>query len=299
MITTSGPWFTDEHGRTLILRGVNLGGSSKVPVRPDGATYLREGFFDHRDVSFVGRPFPLEEADEHFAPPARLGLRPSCACWSPGRRSSTPGPGQLRRGVPRLRARDRREGRPSTASTCSSIRTRTCGAASPAATARRAGRSRRSASTSTQLCTRPARPSSTQLHGDPFPRMIWPTNDDQARHRHHVHAVLRRQRLRARDPHRRRAGAGVPPAPLHRRHVPAGRAAARPAQRGGLRHAERAGAAATSAGRSARARAASCSWARARRPFAGDAARRRPSRRRSTCGRRGSPGSKRTRHARR
>ena len=24
MITTSGPWFTDEHGRTLILRGVNL-----------------------------------------------------------------------------------------------------------------------------------------------------------------------------------------------------------------------------------------------------------------------------------
>ena len=62
-----GPWFKDEHGRTLILRGANLGGSTKVPYRPDGATYIREGFFDHRDVSFVGRPFPLDEADEHFA----------------------------------------------------------------------------------------------------------------------------------------------------------------------------------------------------------------------------------------
>ncbi len=65
MIHTEGHWFKDEHGRTLILRGVNLGGSSKVPW--GRATCIREGFFDHRNVSFVGRPFPLEEADEHFA----------------------------------------------------------------------------------------------------------------------------------------------------------------------------------------------------------------------------------------
>ena len=65
-IQIDGPWFKDEHGRTLILRGVNLGGSSKVPY-PHGATHIREGFFEHRDVSFVGRPFPLEEADEHFS----------------------------------------------------------------------------------------------------------------------------------------------------------------------------------------------------------------------------------------
>ncbi|MEA4909779.1 MAG: cellulase family glycosylhydrolase [Anaerolineaceae bacterium] len=61
-----GSWFKDEYGRTLLLRGVCLGGSSKVPARPDGATHHLEGFFDHRNVSFVGRPFPLEEADEHF-----------------------------------------------------------------------------------------------------------------------------------------------------------------------------------------------------------------------------------------
>ena len=66
MIHTDGPWFKDESGRTLILRGVNLGGSSKVPAKPDGATYIRDSFFNHREVSFVGRPFPLQEADEHF-----------------------------------------------------------------------------------------------------------------------------------------------------------------------------------------------------------------------------------------
>ncbi|MFH2102416.1 MAG: cellulase family glycosylhydrolase [Chloroflexota bacterium] len=66
MLRIEDSHFKDEDGRTLMLRGVNLGGSSKVPSRPDGATYRRDGFFDHRQVSFVGRPFPLEDADEHF-----------------------------------------------------------------------------------------------------------------------------------------------------------------------------------------------------------------------------------------
>jgi len=45
---------------------VNLGGSSKIPRSPDGATHLPDSLRDHRHVSFVGRPFPLDEADEHF-----------------------------------------------------------------------------------------------------------------------------------------------------------------------------------------------------------------------------------------
>ncbi|MEE8356824.1 MAG: cellulase family glycosylhydrolase, partial [Anaerolineales bacterium] len=61
-----GSKIKDECGRTLMLRGVNLGGSSKVPFTPNGATHCNEGFFDHKNVSFVGRPFPLQEADEHF-----------------------------------------------------------------------------------------------------------------------------------------------------------------------------------------------------------------------------------------
>lgn len=64
---TDGIWFKDSNNRTLILRGANLGGSTKVPFSPSGATYRNEGFYDHRNVSFVGRPFPLEEADEHLS----------------------------------------------------------------------------------------------------------------------------------------------------------------------------------------------------------------------------------------
>ncbi len=66
MIKTKGAWFVDDTDRIVMLRGVNLGGSSKVPTRPNGATWNPEGFFDHQNVTFVGRPFPLAEADEHF-----------------------------------------------------------------------------------------------------------------------------------------------------------------------------------------------------------------------------------------
>jgi hypothetical protein len=65
-IRIDGIYFKDADGRTRLLRGVNLSGTSKIPYTPDGATHIREGFFDHRNVSFVGRPFPLAQADQHF-----------------------------------------------------------------------------------------------------------------------------------------------------------------------------------------------------------------------------------------
>jgi hypothetical protein len=50
-----------------MLRGVNLSGSVKSPFKPAIPSHISDGFFNYKGVSFVGRPFPLVEADEHLA----------------------------------------------------------------------------------------------------------------------------------------------------------------------------------------------------------------------------------------
>ena len=74
-----------------MLRGVNLSGNTKIPYKPDIGSHIEEGFFDSENISFVGRcdnvcvftqpgspcctrPFPLEEADEHFLRLKRWGF---------------------------------------------------------------------------------------------------------------------------------------------------------------------------------------------------------------------------------
>lgn len=65
-LSVDGTHFIDTEGRTVLLRGINLSGDAKLPKSPDVPSHVSEGFWNADNVSFVGRPFELEDADEHL-----------------------------------------------------------------------------------------------------------------------------------------------------------------------------------------------------------------------------------------
>jgi len=64
-IHTNLSYFKDTHGRYLFIHGVNVSGSAKFPASFDPATGA---------PSYVGKPFPLEEADRNFRILRELGF---------------------------------------------------------------------------------------------------------------------------------------------------------------------------------------------------------------------------------
>jgi hypothetical protein len=58
--------YTSNVGRVLTLRGVNLGSDAKNPTNPSLPSHIKEGLFNADNVSFIGAPFPLKDADDHL-----------------------------------------------------------------------------------------------------------------------------------------------------------------------------------------------------------------------------------------
>ncbi|CAD7063981.1 unnamed protein product [Tilletia caries] len=59
--------FTDAYGRAVLLHGVNVSSSSKLPAPASSSEGQDRDQGKNKQITFVGRPFPLSEADIHLA----------------------------------------------------------------------------------------------------------------------------------------------------------------------------------------------------------------------------------------
>ncbi|CAG8060001.1 unnamed protein product [Penicillium olsonii] len=66
-LRVEGTSFRDCENREVFLRGINVAGDAKFPKEPNRPPEDHDEFFNGNNVSFVGRPFPLKDADIHFS----------------------------------------------------------------------------------------------------------------------------------------------------------------------------------------------------------------------------------------
>jgi len=62
-----GRIFRDRQNREVVLHGINAAADAKHPATPDQPSHVSERFFDGDNVSFVNRPFALQDAGTHFS----------------------------------------------------------------------------------------------------------------------------------------------------------------------------------------------------------------------------------------
>ena len=67
-ISIEGGTFKDTLGREVVLRGINFAADAKLPAVPYTPSHApdNDDFYKGDDVSFVGSPFALSEADSHL-----------------------------------------------------------------------------------------------------------------------------------------------------------------------------------------------------------------------------------------
>ena len=68
-----GRTFRDAKDREVTLRGINCAGDAKFPTSPDIPSHRPDRFFEGDELSFVGRPFSIDEAHTHFSRLKRWG----------------------------------------------------------------------------------------------------------------------------------------------------------------------------------------------------------------------------------
>ena len=72
-LRVDGRIIRDSRDRQVTLRGINVAGDAKFPTKPNLPSFKSDGFFDGDSVSFIGRPFPVAEAQVHFSRLKRWG----------------------------------------------------------------------------------------------------------------------------------------------------------------------------------------------------------------------------------